>query len=65
MKGYRTIAVNLALMLLALTDYFIANGTLVAQVVENPKASALVVAGINVLNIVLRFATTSPVGRKE
>lgn len=62
MKGYRTVILNAALLALALTDYFVASGALVGQLIDNPKAAALVVAAVNVANIALRFATTGPVG---
>lgn len=65
MKGYRTVLVNLALLAIALTDYFIGSTPLVSQIISDPKAAGLVVAGVNVINIALRFATTSAVGKKE
>lgn len=65
MKGYRTILLNLGLLLLAVTDYFVASGTLLGTLLDNPKHAALAVAAVNVLNIALRFVTTGPVGKKE
>jgi hypothetical protein len=66
MKGYRTILLNAALALAALTDYFVTNSALINTLLDNdPKRVALVVALINGVNILLRFITTGPVGQKQ
>jgi hypothetical protein len=66
MKGYRTILLNAALALVALTDYFVANSALIGTLLDNdPKRVALVVALVNGANIFLRFITTGPVGQKQ
>ena len=58
MKGYRTIAINAALAVLPILQ--------LAEVIAVIPAEYLdwYVAGVAVLNIVLRAITTTPVGRK-
>ena len=65
MQGYRTFFVNFALMAVALSDYFIANGSIVGTLVSDPKKAVLIVAGVNVVNIVMRFFTTTAPGKKS
>ena len=64
LKGYRTVLVNLALALVAVTDYFVASGSIIGALFDSPRQAALAVAGVNVLNILLRFVTTGPVGKE-
>lgn len=56
MKGYRTVLFNLvAIATLAITEY--------ADLIP-PNVLPYVAFGIAVANIILRFNTTTPVGRK-
>lgn len=64
MKGYRTLLVNTLPMVTLITDYFVNDAALFRLLIEDPKDAALAIAGINVLNIILRFLTTTAVGNK-
>lgn len=64
MKGWRTLALNGLLLLVALTDYLAASGALIGQIVGDSRKAGLVVIGLSLLNIVLRFLTSTEVGRK-
>lgn len=63
MKGWRTVAINAALAAVAVTDYF-TSGAVIGQLVSDPRDAMAVVAAVNVVNIALRFITTTPVGQK-
>lgn len=63
MKGYRTILINGALLLIVATDYIVSNGSLVQAAVSDPKMATLVLGGLNILNLVLRSVTDGPVGK--
>ena len=65
MKGYRTIFANLIPLVALLTDYLAGNSEFVKMVAHNPERAVLAVGFINVLNIILRAVTTTPVGKKE
>jgi hypothetical protein len=59
MKGYRTLALNLATA---------AIGVLIATdwtAITDPKTAGLIVTAVGVGNTVLRFFTTGPVGQKD
>ena len=62
MKGYKTIAVNGALAVIPVIDYVANNGALVAAVVPN---AAAVMSVIGLLNVVLRWITTTPVLKQD
>lgn len=63
MKGYKTLTVNGALAVLPLIDFVANNGTIVAAVVgENAPA---LLSFIGLVNIVLRWVTTTPVLKSE
>jgi hypothetical protein len=65
MKGFRTLLINIVPLFLTLTDYLVNNGAFVSAIVKNPERAVVVIGMINVLNIILRFMTTTPVGKKE
>jgi hypothetical protein len=65
MKGYRTLLVNLIPMLVMLTDYLVGNSVFVNHLVKNPETAIVVIGTLNVVNIILRFLTNTPVGKKE
>ncbi len=66
MKGYRTIAFNLligvAAMALELTTWLT---TFDWTTIMSARQAGLVILVVNVANIVLRFATTTAVGRER
>jgi len=65
LKGYRTLLFNLIPILILLGDYVLANGNLISLLITDPTTAAIVVALINMVNIVLRFVTTTPAFKKE
>jgi len=66
MKGYRTILVNFALASLALAAEIASWLTAFDWAAWLPPQYALwVIVTVNVANIALRFATTTPVGRAQ
>lgn len=65
MKGWRTIALNVALAGAAVFDYLSASQGLIERAVDNPKHAALVVLAVSVVNILLRLVTTGPVGKAD
>lgn len=64
LKGYRTLLVNVVTLLLSVFSYLVGAGDLISQAVSNPKHAALTIMGISVINIVLRFFTNTPWGKK-
>lgn len=65
MRGWRTIAFNVALVLFALTDYLtVASGTFSA-IFEDPRHAALAVTVIGLVNVLLRLVTTTPAGKRK
>jgi hypothetical protein len=62
MKGYKTIVVNGALAVLPVIDYVANNGHVVAAVI--PHATA-VMSVIGLINVILRWVTTTPVLKQE
>jgi len=66
MKGYRTVLINFALATLALAAEVASWLTAFDWAVWLPPQYALwVIVTVNVANIVLRFVTTTPVGRAQ
>lgn len=65
LKGWRTIAFNVALAAAAVFEYLAASTGIVERVISDPKQGALVVLGVSIVNVLLRFITTGPVGKKE
>lgn len=63
MKGYKTLIVNGALAAIPVVDYVANNGALVAGVAGQHAGAILSVVGL--INIVLRWMTTSPVLKAE
>jgi hypothetical protein len=63
-KGYRTLALNLAPGVVLMLDYAIGSGQILGLLIENPKTLAAVMLGLNLANIWIRFLTTTPVGKK-
>lgn len=63
MKGYKTIAVNGALAVLPVVDYVVNNGELVSAVAGDHAVAVLSIVGL--INIVLRWITTTPVLKAE
>lgn len=63
MKGYKTLAVNGALAVLPLVDFIVNNGAVVSAVV-GANAPALL-SFIGLVNIVLRWVTTTPALKSE
>ena len=66
MKGYRTIAINFALATLALAAEIASWLSAFDWGAWLPPQYALwVIVSVNIANIVLRFVTTTPVGRAQ
>lgn len=65
LKGYRTLLFNMIPMLAVVFDYLILQGDLVKLMISDPTTAALVMCSINCVNIMLRFATNTGVGKKE
>lgn len=63
MKGYKTFIVNGAVALLPLVDMVANNGTLVSAILGPNAAVALSVVGL--VNMVLRWVTSTPVFKSE
>lgn len=63
MKGYRTLVINGAVALLPIVDFVANNGQLVASLMGPGAAAALSVLGL--VNVVLRWITTTPMLQSE
>lgn len=63
MKGYKTVLVNGAVAALPVVDFIANNGELLAAVTGGHAAAALSIVGL--INIVLRWVTTTPVLKSE
>lgn len=63
MKGYKTIAVNGALAVLPVIDTVLNNGEIVAMVLGGHAAAVISILGL--VNVVLRWVTTTPVMKGE
>jgi hypothetical protein len=62
MKGYKTIVVNGALATLPVVDYVINNGNLIASITPH---AATVMSVVGLINVILRWVTTTPVMKQE
>ena len=62
MKGYKTLAVNGALALIPVLDQVANNGEIIAAVIPH---AAGVLSVIGLVNVVLRWVTTTPVLKGE
>ena len=65
LKGYKTVLFNSAITFGTVTDYFVNNASTVTSLVEDPKKAALAVISVSVVNIWLRYLTSSPMGRRS
>lgn len=63
MKGYRTIAVNGAVIVLPILDFLANDGILVSQLMGTHAPAVLSCIGL--LNLILRLITTTPVTKSE
>lgn len=63
MKGYRTLALNSALVVAPLVEYLANDGVLVQAVMG--AHAPVVLSAIGLINIVLRLVTTTPVAKAE
>jgi hypothetical protein len=64
LKGWRTIGVNVVVLLAAITDYLTHDGVPVLRsLFDSPESAAATVAAVNAVNIGLRILTTTPVGK--
>lgn len=63
MKGYKTILLNGIVMLVPLVDMLVNNGALFSALLGEHTPVALSVLGL--LNIGLRWITTTPIGKSE
>lgn len=62
MKGFRTLAVNGAVAVLPIIDMTLNNAEIVGAVLGAEKAGA-VLSVVGLINLVLRWVTTTPVMR--
>ena len=66
MKGWRTILVNVAIMVAAVCDYMLAHGGLfLSTVIKSPLTLLAFIIGINALGMAMRVITTTRLGSKE
>lgn len=63
MKGYKTLIVNGAVAALPLVDFALNHGALIGSVLGSNGAVALSLLGL--VNVVLRWVTTTPVMKNE
>lgn len=63
-KGFKTLFINSAIVLVPILDYLANNGGLLTSLISNPATATAVVSGIGLVNVVLRTVTTTAVGRK-
>jgi len=63
MKGYKTVAVNGAAAVLPLLDMALNNGALLAPILGPQGAAVISVLGL--VNVILRWVTTTPVFKSE
>lgn len=64
MKGFRTLAVNGAVAVLPIIDMTLNNAEIVGAVLGAEKAGA-VLSIVGLVNLVLRWVTTTPVMRSD
>lgn len=62
MKGYKTLILNGALAVVPLIDVVVSNGALVSALTPH---AAEVMSIIGLINVVLRWVTTTPVLKSE
>lgn len=65
LRGWRTIAINVGIAMLLVTDYLVAAHGVFPQLLEDPRHATLAVVAVNVINILLRVITTGPVGGQK
>lgn len=63
MKGYKTLIVNGAAVAIPLVDMAVNNGDIVSAVLGQHGAAAVSILGL--INMVLRWVTTTPVLKQE
>ena len=63
MKGYKTLAVNAAITALPIVDYIANNGALIASISGGQGAAIISIIGL--VNMVLRWVTTTPILKSE
>lgn len=63
MKGYKTLIVNGALATIPVIDLALNNGDLIAAVAPQHAGSIISIVGL--INIVLRWVTSTPVMKNE
>lgn len=63
MKGYKTLAVNGALAVLPIVDMAVNNGEILSVVLGAYAAPVISVIGL--INVILRWVTTTPVLKSE
>jgi hypothetical protein len=63
MKGYKTVAVNGAAALIPIVDLVVNNGAILAAITPTGAATALSVLGL--VNVILRWVTTTPIFKSE
>lgn len=62
LKGYRTLLFNLAILGLAVTDYLVGFDF---SIFASPRIAAVLILGITLINIILRFFTTTVIGKSQ
>lgn len=62
MKGYKTLAVNGALAVIPVIDAVANNGAVIASLLPHAES---VISVIGLINLVLRWVTTTPVLKQE
>lgn len=65
LKGYRTILINLLPIVIGLIDYIVANGETVKLMIHDPMMVTFIIVAGNMINIILRFLTSGPVGKQN
>ena len=63
MKGYKTIAVNAAVAVLPIIDFVANNGAIVSGLTGGSATALVSILGL--VNIILRWVTTTPVLKSE
>lgn len=63
MKGYKTVIVNGAAAIIPIVDLVVNNGAIIAAITPAGAATALSVLGL--INVILRWVTTTPIFKGE
>lgn len=63
MKGYKTVVVNGAAAIIPIVDLVVNNGAIVSAISPAGAATALSVLGL--INVILRWVTTTPIFKGE